>query len=99
LNNRQGFCQDGLDIIPALTTALNIIKHATSTVRDAKKDLERHLDMEFRVIISMPAMIVPFEMLSPKHKNITTYRGLEAIDEQLYQMLSENGIEALYDDR
>ena len=30
-----------------------------------KKDLERHLDMEFRVMISMPAMIVPFERLSP----------------------------------
>jgi hypothetical protein len=55
--------------------------------------------MEFRVMISMPAMIVPFERLSPKHKNNTTYRGLEATDEQLYQMLSENGIEALYDDR
>ena len=46
----------------------------------------------------MPAMIVPFERLSPKHKNNTTYRGLEATDEQLYQILSENGIEALYDD-
>jgi hypothetical protein len=44
-------------------------------------------------------MIVPFERLSPKHKNNTTYRGLKAADEQLYQMLSENGIEALYDDR
>ena len=47
----------------------------------------------------MPAMIVPFERLTPKHKNNTTYRGLEATDEQLYQILSENGIEALYDDR
>ena len=47
----------------------------------------------------MPAMIVPIERLSPKHKNNTTYRGLEATDEQLYKMLSENGIEALYDDR
>jgi len=55
--------------------------------------------MEFRVMISMPAMIVPFERLTPKHKNNTTYRGLEATDEKLYQMLSENGIEALYDDR
>ena len=55
-----------------------MIKHATSTVRDAKKDLERHLDMEFRVMISMPAMIVPFERLSPKHKNNTTDQGLEA---------------------
>jgi molecular chaperone GrpE (heat shock protein) len=53
----------------------------------------------FTVMISMPAMIVPFERLSLKHKNNTTYRGLEAIVEQLYQMLSENGIEALYDDR
>ena len=55
--------------------------------------------MEFRVMISMPAMIVPFERLSPKHKNNTTYRGLEATDEQLYQIRSENGIEALYDVR
>ncbi len=55
--------------------------------------------MEFRVMISMPAMIVPFERLSLEHKNSTTYRGLEATDDQLYQMLSENGIEALYDDR
>jgi len=46
----------------------------------------------------MPAMIVPFEKLSPKHKNNTTYRGLEASDEQLYQIFSENGIEALHDD-
>jgi hypothetical protein len=61
-----------------------------STVRDAKKDLERHLDMEFRVMIPMPAMIVPFKRLSPKHKNNTTYRGLEATDEQLHQVLSEN---------
>ena len=45
----------------------------------------------------MPAMIVPFEKLSPKHKNNTTYRGLEASDEQLYQIFSENGIEALHD--
>jgi len=44
-------------------------------------------------------MIVPFERLSPKHKNNTTYRGLIATDEQLYQTLSENGIEALYNDR
>ena len=44
-------------------------------------------------------MIVPFERLSPKHKNNTTYRGLEATDEQLYQIFSENGIEVLYDDR
>jgi hypothetical protein len=43
-------------------------------------------------------MIVPFERLSPKHTNNTTYRVLEATDEELYQMLSENGIEALYDD-
>ena len=50
-------------------------------------------------MISMIAMIVPFERLSPKQKNNTTYRGLEATDEQLYQMLSENGIEVLYDDR
>ena len=49
-------------------------------------------------MISMPAMIVPFERLSPKHTNNTTYRGLEATDKQLYQMLSENGIEGLYDD-
>jgi hypothetical protein len=55
--------------------------------------------MEFRVMISMPAMIVSFERLSPKHKNNTTYWGLEATDERLYQMLSENAIEALYDDR
>jgi hypothetical protein len=55
--------------------------------------------MEFGAMISMPAMTVPFERLSPKHKNNTTCRGLEATDEQLYQMLSENGIEALYDDR
>jgi hypothetical protein len=55
--------------------------------------------MEFRVMISMPAMIVPFERLSPKHTNNTTYRGLEATDEQLYQMLSESGIEALYGNR
>lgn len=54
--------------------------------------------MEFRVMASVPAMIVPFERLSPKHKNNTTYRGLEATDEQLHQTLSENGIEALYDD-
>ena len=47
----------------------------------------------------MPAMIVPFERLTPKHKNNTAYRGLEATDEQLYQILSENGIKALYDDR
>jgi hypothetical protein len=46
--------------------------------------------MEFRVIISVPAMIVPFERLSPKHKNNTTYRGLEATDEQLHQVLLEN---------
>jgi hypothetical protein len=64
-----------------------------------KKDLERHLDMEFRVMISMPVVIVPFERLSPRHKNNTTHRGLEATDEQLYQMLSENGIEALCNDR
>ena len=57
------------------------------------------MGIEFRVMISMPAMIVPIERLSPKHKNNTTYRGLEATDEQLYKMLSENGIEALYDDR
>jgi hypothetical protein len=57
------------------------------------------LDVGFTVMISMPAMIVPFERLSPKHKNNNTYRRLEATDEQLYQMLSENGIEALYDDR
>jgi len=44
-------------------------------------------------------MIVPFERLSPKHTNNTTYRGLEATDEQLYQTLSENGIEVLYGDR
>jgi len=50
-------------------------------------------------MISMPTMIVPFESLSPKHKNNTTYRGLEATDEQLYQTLSENGIEVLYGDR
>jgi hypothetical protein len=55
--------------------------------------------MEFRVMISMPAMIVPFERLSPKHKNNTTFGGLEATDEHLYQMLLENGIEALCDDR
>jgi len=35
-------------------------------------------------------MIVPFEGLSPKRKNNTTYRGLEATDEQLHQVLSEN---------
>jgi hypothetical protein len=46
--------------------------------------------MEFKVMTSTPAMIVPFERLSPKHKNNTTYRGLEATDEQLYQILSEN---------
>jgi len=57
------------------------------------------LGIEFRVMISMPAMIVPIERLSPKRKNNTTYRGLEATDELLYKMLSENGIEALYDDR
>jgi hypothetical protein len=68
-------------------------------VKVTKKDLERHLGIEFRVMISMPAMIVPIERLSPKHKNNTTYRGLEATDELLYKMLSENGIEALYDDR
>ncbi len=50
-------------------------------------------------MISMPAMIVPFERLTPKHQNNTTYRSLEATDGQLYQILSENGIEALYDDR
>ena len=50
-------------------------------------------------MISLPAMIVPFERLSPKHKNNTTYRGFKATDEQFYQMLSENGIEALYGDR
>ncbi len=55
--------------------------------------------MKFRVMISLPAVIVPFERLSPKHKSNTTYRGLEATDEQLYQILSENGIEALYGDR
>ena len=49
-------------------------------------------------MISTIPMIVPFERLSPKQKNNTTYRSLEATDEQLYQMLSENGIEALYDD-
>jgi len=37
--------------------------------------------MEFRVMISMPAMIVPLEGLSPKHKNNSTYRGPEATDE------------------
>ena len=47
----------------------------------------------------MPAMIVPIERLSPKHRNNTTYRGIEATDEQLYKMLSENRIEALYDNR
>jgi hypothetical protein len=55
--------------------------------------------MEFRVMISLPTMIVPFERLTPKQNNNTTYRGLEATDEQLYQILSENRIEALYDDR
>ena len=30
------------------------------------------------VMISMPAMIVPFERLSPKHYNFTTYQGLDA---------------------
>jgi hypothetical protein len=40
-----------------------MIKHATSTDRNKKKDLERHLDVGFRVMISMPAMIVPFERL------------------------------------
>jgi prolyl-tRNA synthetase len=32
-------------------------------------------------------------------KNNSTYRGLKATGEQLYQILSENGIEASYDDR
>ncbi len=50
-------------------------------------------------MISIPAMIVPFERLTPKHQNNTTYRSLEATDGQLYQILSENGIEALHGDR
>jgi len=44
-------------------------------------------------------MLVPLGRLTPKHKNNTTYRGLETTDEQLYQILTENGIEALYLDR
>ena len=64
-----------------------------------KRALRDILDIEFRVLISLTTMIVPFDRLSPKHKNNTTCRGLEATDEQLYQMLSENGIEALYGDR
>jgi hypothetical protein len=32
----------------------------------------------FTVMISMPAMIVPFERLSPKHYNFSTYQSLEA---------------------
>jgi len=36
------------------------------------------LDMGFTVIISMPAMIVPFERLSPRHYNFSTDQSLEA---------------------
>jgi len=55
-----------------------MIKHATSTVREAKKDLEKHLDVGFTVIISMIAMMVPLERLSPGHHNFSTYQSLEA---------------------
>jgi len=77
---------------PPWTTTLNIIKHATSAVRNKKKDLERRLDMGFTVIISMPTLIVPFERLSPKRRNFSTTRVLKQISKaELYQTLSENG--------